>query len=54
FLVYFVALTQSRTVIEAGGSPVPMLLSHATFAALALVLIYWEDMTSHLRRGKRE
>jgi lipopolysaccharide export system permease protein len=54
FLVYFVALTQSRTVIEAGGSPVPMLLSHATFAALALVLIYWEDLTSHLRRGKRE
>ncbi len=44
FLVYFVALTQSRSAIEAGGSVWMICGVHLTFIVLAFVLLNWESL----------
>lgn len=53
FLAYFIALTQSRSFIEAGGTWWSLVLSHLLFATLALVLLQWETLSKLHRRGGR-
>jgi len=47
FLLYFLALTQARSWIEAGGSLVGLIATHLTFAALAGLLLYRESLSTY-------
>lgn len=49
FLMYFLALTQSRSAIETGGSVWLIGAVHLLFAALALVLLKWESLRMRFR-----
>lgn len=52
FLAYFIALTQSRSIVESGGSFAPTVLTHATFALLAILLLQWETLSKQWRGGR--
>lgn len=52
FLVYFIALTQSRSYAETGGSIAGFAMTHASFLLLAILLVQW-DALSKLFRGIR-
>ena len=53
FLVYFIALTQSRSLIEADGGAWPMVVTHLAFACLAGLLLFWEDLSNRARGVRR-
>lgn len=53
FLVYFIALTQSRSLIEADGGAWPMVATHLAFACLAGLLLFWEDLSNRARGVRR-
>ncbi len=45
FLGYFIALTQARSLVEAGGGVWLLVLSHVAFAILGIVLLHWETLS---------
>ena len=49
FLVYFLALTQSRGLIEAGGSVWSVVAVHLGFTGLAIGLLKWESLRMRFR-----
>lgn len=48
FLIYFIALTQSRSHLESGGSALGFALTHSIFALLAALLLQWEALSKQL------
>lgn len=48
FLTYFIALTQSRNMLEAGGSTLGFLMTHSVFTMFALLLVQWEALSKRL------
>lgn len=53
FLVYFIGLTQSRGVVEDGGSELAFVATHAAFACLALLMVQWETFQKRLGLKRR-
>ncbi len=52
FLLYFLALTQARSLMESGGGSATMLGAHLIFLVLAVSLLYWESLSLGLFRKK--
>ena len=52
FLLYFLALTQSRSHIESGGGLGLLITTHLLFAGLAILMLFWEFIAPHLK-GRR-
>jgi len=48
FLIYFIALTQSRSYLESEGSLVGFAVTHLTFVIFAVVLLQWEAIGKQL------
>lgn len=44
FLAYFLAMNQTRAMIEDGAAPALMFVVHLLFAALAALLLHWEQV----------
>lgn len=52
FLVYFVGLTQARSLVESGGSVLPMVLTHLAFASLGVLLLQWDSLSKQFGRSR--
>lgn len=50
FLIYFIALTQSRSYVESGGGALGFAATHVIFALLAALLLQWEMLSKRLGR----
>ncbi len=50
FLIYFIALTQSRSYVESGGSALGFAATHVIFAVFAALLLQWEALGKQLGR----
>ena len=48
-VLYFIALIQSRSFIEAGGSVLPLCMTHIGFALLGVFMLQWESLSKQLK-----